>query len=102
MSNKKKVLIIVGLMFVFCIFLCGAVIYGAGIIDYIEFLIALTFITLAVVAYFKKNGLSNGIKYVLIELLKGVIAFVLICIGVFLLLFLFYKLGWLGDLSGFF
>ena len=102
MDNKKKILLVIGVMFVFSVFLCGAVIYGTAIVDYIEFLIALTIITLAVVAYFKTNGLRNGIKRALIELLKGIVAFILICIGVFLLLFLFYKLGWLGDLSGFF
>ena len=89
-------------MFVFGIVLCGAVIYGEDIVDYIEFLIVLTFIRLAIVAYFKNHGLGNGIKRILIELFKGIIAFILICIGVFLLLFLFYKLGWLGDLSDFF
>ena len=88
MSNKKKILVIVCLMFVFGVFLCGAVIYGEGIVDYIEFLIALTFIVLGVVVYFKNHGLGNGIKRILIELLKGIIAFILICIGVFLILFL--------------
>ena len=102
MDKKKKVLITVGIMFIFGIVLCGAVIYGTAIIDYIEFLIAFTFITLSVVAYFKKHGLGNGIKHILIELLKAIVAVILICIGVFLLLFLFYKLGWLGDLSDFF
>ena len=102
MDKKKKIIFVISIMFVFGIFLCGTIIYGSDIIDYIIFLISLTIITLAVVAYFKNHGLGNGIKRILIELLKGIAAFALICIGIFFVLFLFYKLGWLGDLSLFF
>lgn len=96
---KKNVFGIAGLLFVFIKILCEFI-FNINIIDYLFFCFALFFIVLFIVSYFKKNDFSNGIKYFFKQLLISIVAAISICIGALLLVYLFYKLGWLGDLEG--